>query len=60
MVDADWSRREMRKAGKRKQRSCRLCKPNTMGLDVRRKPRELVALPAAERAMRELLHRLGS
>ena len=43
----------MRKSRKTKRRSCKLCKPNKMGLDIRWNQREYVALRRIERQIRE-------
>jgi len=44
---------ELRKSRKLKRRSCKLCKPNKMGWDVRWNRREFVALRRFEREVRE-------
>ncbi len=43
----------MRKSRKMKRRSCRLCKPNKMGWDLRWNRREFVLMRMAERQIRE-------
>ncbi len=43
----------MRKSRKVKRRSCKLCKPNKMGWEVRWNRREFVALRMAERQLLE-------
>jgi hypothetical protein len=43
----------MRKSRKVKRRSCKLCKPNKMGWDLRWNRREFVTLRIAERQIRE-------
>jgi hypothetical protein len=43
----------LRKSRKLKRRSCKLCKPNKMGWDLRWNRREFVALRRFERESRE-------
>jgi hypothetical protein len=42
----------MRKRLKRKRRSCRLCKPHKMGIEIRWKPKDLALLKDADFEMR--------
>lgn len=47
----------MRKALKRKQRCCKVCKPHKMGQANRWKPRDLQRLREAEKLIRRALKR---